>query len=68
MAPQKASSGGANGGFSFVDYLESLPAAKVDVLYGSRWTCAALLRALPPLGKQCVLRLLHVDAPLSIGA
>ncbi len=54
---------------SFVEYVASLPAAKVDALYGgSRWTCAALLRALPPLGKQLVLRLLHVDAPLSAGA
>ncbi len=57
------------GDISFVDYLASLPAAKVDALYGgSRWTCAALLRALPPLGKQCVLRLLHLDGPLTVGA
>jgi hypothetical protein len=66
MALSPDSVGGVD--ISFVDYLASLPAAKVDALYGSRWTCAALLRALPPLGKQCVLRMLHLDAPLSLGA
>ena len=54
---------------SFVDYVASLPAAKVDALYAeSRWTCAALLRALPPLGKHVVLRLLHVDEAFTLGA
>ena len=60
---------GGNGDISFVDYVASLPAAKVDALYAeSRWTCAALLRALPPLGKHVVLRLLHVDEAFTLGA
>jgi hypothetical protein len=57
------------GDISFVDYVASLPSDKVDALYGeSRWTCAALLRALPPLGKHTVLRLLHVDEAFTPGA
>ena len=59
----------SGGDISFVDYVASLPPAKVDALYGeSRWTCAALLRALPPLGKHLVLRLLHVDEAFTPGA
>ena len=51
-----------------MDYLSGLSPAAVDGLYGQRWTCAALLRALPPLAKQTVLRLLHVTEPLGAGA
>ncbi|GBG87119.1 hypothetical protein CBR_g44575 [Chara braunii] len=45
----------------FMDYLASLPAGKLDGLYESLWTCQAVLRSLPPLGKLYVLRLLHVE-------
>ena len=55
-------------GICFLDYLSSQPADRLDALYRSRWTCAALLRALPPLARYTVLRLLHVEAPLSVGA
>eukprot|EP00898_Chlorokybus_atmophyticus_P003892 jgi/Chlat1/4503/Chrsp29S04577 len=48
----------------FLEYLGSLPALKLDRLYASHWTCQALLRSLPPLAKQYVLRLLFVDASL----
>jgi len=38
--------------FSFMDYMATLPAAKMDQLYDSVWTCQAVLRSLPPLAKQ----------------
>ena len=53
---------------SFLGFLASQPAERLDALYGSRWTCAALLRALPPLGKHLTLRLLHIETPLTLGA
>lgn len=53
---------------SLLAYLQSLPPAQADALYASRWTCAALLRALPPLAKQAVLRLVHVEEAVPAGA
>eukprot|EP00897_Mesotaenium_endlicherianum_P003506 jgi/Mesen1/3183/ME000184S02247 len=50
---------------SFIDYLASLPAVKLDKLYESHWTCQAVLRSLPPVAKQYVLRLLHIEAPIT---
>jgi transcription initiation factor TFIIH subunit 4 len=50
---------------SLVDFLAKAQPAKVDTLYLSRWTCSALLRSLPPLAKQLVLRLLHVEVAFS---
>jgi transcription initiation factor TFIIH subunit 4 len=38
--------------FSFMDYMATLPIAKMDQLYNSEWTCQAVLRSLPPLAKQ----------------
>jgi hypothetical protein len=35
--------------------------------YASPWTCQAMLRALPALAQQHVLRLLYVDAPVPEG-
>jgi hypothetical protein len=49
-------------------FLESLPPAAVEAAYASRWTCAALVRALPPLAKHVVMRLVHVDTAVPIGA
>lgn len=51
---------------SFMDYLASLPAIQLDRLYESHWTCQAVLRSLPPLAKQYVLRLVLVEA--AVGA
>jgi hypothetical protein len=69
LAALAMASSPGGGDISFVDYVASLPSDKVDALYGeSRWTCAALLRALPPLGKHTVLRLLHVDEAFTPGA
>lgn len=49
-------------------FLESLPPAAVEAAYASRWTCAALVRALPPLAKHVVMRLVHVDTAVPTGA
>ena len=45
-------------------YLASLPRLKLDALYESPWTCRAVLRSLPPLAKQYVLRMLLLDGAL----
>ena len=45
-------------------FLESLPALKLDALYESPWTCRAVLRSLPPLAKQYVLRMLLLEGGL----
>eukprot|EP00195_Chlamydomonas_chlamydogama_P010376 CAMPEP_0202894508 /NCGR_PEP_ID=MMETSP1392-20130828/3906_1 /ASSEMBLY_ACC=CAM_ASM_000868 /TAXON_ID=225041 /ORGANISM="Chlamydomonas chlamydogama, Strain SAG 11-48b" /LENGTH=534 /DNA_ID=CAMNT_0049579235 /DNA_START=140 /DNA_END=1743 /DNA_ORIENTATION=- len=49
---------------NIVDYIETLPTAKRDKLYESPWTCQAVLRSLPPLAKQYILRLLWVERPV----
>ena len=49
-------------------YLASLPRLKLDALYESPWTCRAVLRSLPPLAKQYVLRMLLLDSALPEGA
>ncbi len=48
-------------------YLVALPRDTLDALYESRWTCLAVLRSLPPLGSQYLLRMLLVDAPVTQG-
>ncbi len=48
-------------------YLEGLPEAQQDALYDSPWTCRALLRALTPLGRLYVMRLLLPHAPVPQG-
>ena len=48
-------------------YLVAVPRDTLDALYESRWTCLAVLRSLPPLGAQYVLRMLLVDAPITQG-
>ena len=42
-------------------YLETLPQAALARLYTSIWTCKAVFRGLPPLGKLYALRLLFLD-------
>lgn len=49
----------------FSQYLNSLPANQLSALYESPWTCQAVLRSLPPLAQQLVLRLLHIDEPVT---
>ena len=49
-------------------YLASLPRPQLDALYESPWTCRAVLRSLPPLAKQYVLRMLLLDGGLSQSA
>lgn len=48
-------------------YLESLPASRLAQLYESSWTCQAVLRSLPPIGKAYVMRLLLVDQAIPAG-
>ena len=51
----------------FNTWLEELPAGTVGKLYSSHWACQAVLRGLPPLAKQYVLRLLFLDLPVPAG-
>lgn len=46
---------------NFMEMVAALPAAKLDLLYERHWTCQAVLRSLPPLAKQYVMRLLYVE-------
>ena len=54
--------------FCFTTYLADLPPARCDELYESPWTCRAVLRAVLPMAKQYVLRLLHVEEAVPVGA
>jgi hypothetical protein len=47
---------------AFVGFLSGLPPHQIDRLYHSPWACLAVLRALPPLAKHYVMRLLYVEA------
>mmetsp|Transcript_4214 Transcript_4214/g.11879 ORF Transcript_4214/g.11879 Transcript_4214/m.11879 type:complete len:451 (+) Transcript_4214:289-1641(+) len=53
------------GTVNLVSYLEELPPVKLAKIYGSHWTCQAVLRSLPPLAKQYVLRLLFINTGIS---
>ena len=52
----------------FVSWLEGLPRDTATKLYASHWACQAILRGLPPIAKQYVLRLLFLDAPVPSSA
>ena len=52
----------------FVSWLEGLPQETATKLYASHWACQAVLRGLPPLAKQYVLRLLFLDGPVPTSA
>mmetsp|Transcript_20044 Transcript_20044/g.32891 ORF Transcript_20044/g.32891 Transcript_20044/m.32891 type:complete len:103 (+) Transcript_20044:81-389(+) len=48
------------------DYLATkVPATTLDLLYESPWTCQAVFRSLPHLGKQYVMRLLCINEPVA---
>lgn len=48
----------------FSTYLETLPSTELSSLYSSPWTCQAVLRSLPAMSQQFVLRLLHLEGPI----
>ena len=50
-----------------ISYLEGLPPGAVGSLYGSYWTCRAVLRGMPPLAKQYVMRLVLLDEGVAEG-
>lgn len=50
-----------------ISYLEGLPPGVIGALYGSYWTCRAVLRGLPPLAKQYVMRLVLLDEGVAEG-
>ena len=52
----------------FVSWLEGLPQETASQLYTSHWACQAVLRGLPPIAKQYVLRLLFLDVPVPASA
>lgn len=49
----------------FMDMVANLPAAKLDNLYDSHWTCQAVYRSLPSLAKMYVLRLLYLEVAVA---
>ena len=51
---------------AFVGLLSGLPPRQAHALYRSPWACLAVLRALPPLAKQYVMRLLYVESPVEV--
>lgn len=50
-----------------VAYLEQLAPIKLGSLYDSPYTCQAVMRSLPPLAKQYLMRLLFLDAGIPAG-
>lgn len=48
-------------------FLQILPKEQLGALYESPWTCNALLRALQPLSRLYITRLLLVTAPVPTG-
>lgn len=50
-----------------VAYLETLPAVHLAKLYKSPFTCLAVLRSLPPLAKQYVMRLVFLRKAIAEG-
>lgn len=49
-------------------FLAGLPPDVKSQVFASSWTAQALFRALTPLEKQYILRLMYVDASVSAGA
>ena len=47
-----------------VSYLQNLTPAALEQLYANQWTTQAVLRALPPLSRLYIMRLLHVADPV----
>eukprot|EP00887_Chlorella_sp_A99_P006162 scaffold3.g6162.t1 len=48
-----------------VSFLENVPRESLEAIYASPYTTAALFRALPPVARQYVLRLLLLDEELA---
>lgn len=48
-------------------YIANLPPDAKQQVFASSWTAQALFRALSPLAKQYILRLVYVDAAISEG-
>ena len=46
------------------EYLNTLPAAVLDRLYGHPATCMAVFRGLPTMARQYVMRTLFTDQPI----
>lgn len=49
----------------FSAYLSGLPFEQLAVIYQRPWTCLAVLRSLPSLSQQLVIRLLFLDEAIS---
>ena len=49
---------------TLISYLKTLQSETLSELYDHPATCLAVFRELPPLAKQFVLRLLHVEQPV----
>jgi hypothetical protein len=62
------SSGVASGGSSLLAYLQTQNQLALDRLYTDRYTCQAILRALPPLCRQYVVQLVgaHGELPVEV--
>ena len=51
-----------------LNYMRGLPSVLLGPLYDSPFTCQAVLRSLPAVAKQYVLRLLYLDVAVPQGA
>eukprot|EP01132_Coremiostelium_polycephalum_P007571 gene7571-9307_t len=47
-------------------YLCELDQKDLEDLYQDLWTCQAILRSLPPRGKQYILKMLMLDKPIAV--
>jgi hypothetical protein len=50
-----------------IGLLQDILAEEQGLLFQSRWTCQATLRALPPLAKTYIMRLLMVEGEVREG-
>eukprot|EP00299_Pterocystis_sp_00344_P020117 c9900_g2_i1.p1 GENE.c9900_g2_i1~~c9900_g2_i1.p1 ORF type:complete len:179 (-),score=39.79 c9900_g2_i1:406-942(-) len=50
------------------DFMKTLPDSSLNELYESAFTCQMIFRSLPALAQQYVMRLLFVDAPVTLRA
>lgn len=48
-----------------VDYVAALPPVKIADLYQNPFTCLAILRSLPPIAKQYVMKLVLIEKAVS---
>jgi transcription initiation factor TFIIH subunit 4 len=64
--PGLAKAGRTSACMDFSAYLSTLPQEQLTYLYDSPWTCQAVLRSLPPLPQQFILRLLFLSEAVPI--